>query len=133
MKKVYYVGIVTEENGAYGVHFPDLPGCVSAGDSLEEALDGAHEALALHVEGMQEDGEELPKASSPVAVRAEASDYLTLAPVPVVVEHGAAKRINITLNEGLIERIDRAAKAEGTNRSAYIASAARYRLSHPQA
>ena len=53
-----YVGIVRKEpDSCYGVEFADFPGCVSAGDTPEEAQDNAREALALHIEGLLEDRE----------------------------------------------------------------------------
>ena len=50
------------ESSAWGVAVPDLPGCFSAGDTLDEAMDNAREAIDLHVETMIEDGENIPAA-----------------------------------------------------------------------
>ncbi len=59
----HYVAIVEEEEGkAIGVWFPDLPGCVSAGDSLDEAMMNAAEALALWIDVAKEHGDEVPPA-----------------------------------------------------------------------
>lgn len=51
------VGIIHRENAAYGISFPDVPGCVSAGDSYRDVLDMGAEALTLHLECMLEDGD----------------------------------------------------------------------------
>ncbi len=48
-------------NKGYGVSFPDFSGCVTAGKTIEEALREAAEVLALHVDGMREDGARIPK------------------------------------------------------------------------
>jgi predicted RNase H-like HicB family nuclease len=48
----------------FGVSFPDFPGCVTAGKTLEEARRSAQEALAFHIKGMTEDGEQMPVAST---------------------------------------------------------------------
>jgi Uncharacterized conserved protein len=64
------------ESGGYSVDFPDLPGCVSAGDSLEEALVMAREALALHLYGMAEDGDTIPAPSDPAAIPAEQGAFV---------------------------------------------------------
>jgi len=48
----------------YGVSFPDFPGCITAGSTMEEARRMAVEALSLHIAGMQEDGEEIPEPST---------------------------------------------------------------------
>jgi predicted RNase H-like HicB family nuclease len=59
------VAIVEEEQGrAVGVWFPDLPGCLSAGDTLDEAMLNAQEALGLWAEAMLESGENIPPARS---------------------------------------------------------------------
>ena len=65
------VAVIHEENGIYGISFPDLPGCISAGDSRNEMLANAHEALALHYEGMAEDGQLFPKLRTEAALRGD--------------------------------------------------------------
>ena len=64
------------ESGGYSVDFPDLPGCVSAGDDLEQSLSMAREALSLHLFGMLEDGDEIPMASDPVALAPEEGAFI---------------------------------------------------------
>ncbi len=60
-----YIALIHKEPGsAYGVSFPDFPGCISAGDTLDEARAMAAEALALHLEGLTDDGQALPEPSS---------------------------------------------------------------------
>lgn len=57
----HYAAILEEEEGkAIGVWFPDLPGCVSAGDTLDEAMTNAAEALALWIDVAKEHGDEVP-------------------------------------------------------------------------
>ena len=63
MAKRTYAAAVEPAEGGYGVSFPDLPGCVSFGTDLEDAVRQAEEALSLHMEGMAEDGEALPETS----------------------------------------------------------------------
>jgi len=56
-----YIAIINKEDGSdYGVSFPDFPGCITAGATVDEAKDMAIEALHLHIEGMVEDGEPVP-------------------------------------------------------------------------
>lgn len=129
MAEVLYPAVLEEgANGSWGVWFPDLPGCVSAGDSPEEAVRGAHEALALHVEGMIEDGEPLP---APSQIDAKRIPEGTVNPVWTFISlelNDEWLRVNITLNRSLLKRIDRAAAAEGHSRSGWLAEAARDRL-----
>ncbi|HEX3848434.1 MAG TPA: type II toxin-antitoxin system HicB family antitoxin, partial [Steroidobacteraceae bacterium] len=58
---------------AYGVVVPDLPGCFSAGDTLDEALINAREAILLHLEGLLDDGQSFPKPSAIEQLRGKRS------------------------------------------------------------
>jgi len=59
-----YIGVIHKEhNSDYGVSFPDFPGCITAGNTIEEAKRMAYEALLFHIEGMLEDSEKLPMPS----------------------------------------------------------------------
>ena len=76
-----YIGLVHKDPGSdYGVSFPDLPGCATAGSTLEEAREMAAEALALHLEGLQEGGAPVPPPSSANTVIAhpDAADALAI-------------------------------------------------------
>ena len=67
-----YIALIHKDAGSdYGVSFPDLPGCVTAGVDLDDARRMAEEALALHLAGMAEDAEPIPEPSSLEAVMAE--------------------------------------------------------------
>ena len=68
-KYVYPAIFDPNELGGYTVTFPDLPGCVTEGDNLEEALKMASEAMALHLYGMEQDGDEIPTPSNPAEVQ----------------------------------------------------------------
>lgn len=109
----------------YGVSFPDFPGCITAGRTLEEARRMAGEVLALHVEGLLEDGETLPAPSTlDSLVRDPALKDAVAFLVPLDDKAGKAVRINITARQRQIEEIDRRAQAAGLSRSAYIVQAA---------
>ncbi|MDZ4860155.1 MAG: type II toxin-antitoxin system HicB family antitoxin [Candidatus Hydrogenedentes bacterium] len=56
----YAVVVEPSENG-YGAYVPDLPGCVALGDTVDETLRLVQEAIELHLDGMREDGEQIPK------------------------------------------------------------------------
>ena len=61
-----YIGVIHKDyDSDYGVSFPDFPGCITAGSTIEEAKAMAYEALLFHIEGMIEDGESLPSPSTP--------------------------------------------------------------------
>jgi predicted RNase H-like HicB family nuclease len=68
----HYVAIVEEEEGkAVGVWFPDLPGCVSAGDTLDEAMQNVAEALELWAGAMIESGQKIPPPRSLTELKAD--------------------------------------------------------------
>ena len=67
-----YIALIHKDaDSDFGVSFPDLPGCVTAGATLDEARDMAEEALAFHIEGLEQDGEAIPEPSSLEAVMAD--------------------------------------------------------------
>ena len=125
--------LIHEENGVYGISFPDFPGAVSGGSTAEEAISKGREALAFHVEGMVEDGEALPVLRELAELRKDPEfveawgENAALVIIPVDLP-ARPVRINISIDEALLDRIDRAAKARGETRSGYLASAAKVRL-----
>jgi predicted RNase H-like HicB family nuclease len=122
-----YIALIhKDETSDYGVSFPDLPGAISAGRTLDEARDMAAEALALHLEGMQADGEALPEPSSLEDIMAQAENRnavaaLIQAPSPDV----KTVRVNITMPEDVLQEIDRYAEKEGYTRSGFLTQAAK--------
>jgi predicted RNase H-like HicB family nuclease len=67
MRKLTYLAVFeTDENPGISVYFPDVPGCVSCGDDFDHTLKMAKEALALHIYGMEKDGETLPERTDAV-------------------------------------------------------------------
>lgn len=121
--KTHYPAIVDKDPGSdYGVAFPDLPGCVSAGETVAEAIANAEEALALHLDGMAEEGLPIPDPS-PVDAIVEDPEVHRVALVMIPAERpGRAVRINITMEESLLARVDKVAGPRG--RSAFLAQAA---------
>jgi predicted RNase H-like HicB family nuclease len=123
----YAVYIEKDRASDYGVTVPDLPGCFSAGSSIEEALENVQEAILTHVEGILMDNEVIPRSSSIEKLKAE---YPSLDVVwgLVTVDIGKlskeVKRINITIPENILSKIDAYAQREGETRSGFLASAA---------
>ena len=113
----YIAYLHKDKNSDYGVSFPDFPGCISAGSTLEEARKMAAEALAMHVAGMRADGEPIPEPSSLDDLRGD--PFLTELREPERVV-----RINITARKSQIAEIDRRARAKGLTRSSYIVQSA---------
>jgi len=122
-----YIGLIHKDAGSeYGVSFPDFPGCITAGKSLEEARLMAQEALNLHVEGMIADGESLPAASTLDEILADPDNAGTVAVLTVTPPRSSkAIRLNVTLPEDVLTRIDDYARKHGLSRSGFLAQAAK--------
>ena len=126
-----YIALIHKEPGsAYGVSFPDLPGCISAGSTLDEARAMALEALALHLDGMAEDGDAAPEPSTLDVIMADAANRDGVAILVDVPRSAKSVRINVTLPGDLLEQIDRHAASHGLTRSGFISRAARGALSN---
>lgn len=109
-----YIALIHKDaKSDFGVSFPDFPGCVTAGETLDKARSMAAEALALHVEGLLEDNEAVPEPSSMEAVMAERVNrdaVAVLVDPPKIISR--AVRINITLPSDVLEDIDRSAERQ---------------------
>jgi predicted RNase H-like HicB family nuclease len=116
----YIAYLHKDKSSDFGVSFPDFPGCVTAGRTLEEARELAVEALTMHMAGMIEDGEALPEPST---LDQLARDPAMKGAVAFLVSAEAPEktvRVNITARESQIEAIDRLARKAGMTRSAYM-------------
>ena len=123
----YIATVHKEPNSDFGVSFPDFPGCITAGRDIDEAKDMAQDALALHIQGMLEDGEQLPAPSRLEDIMADpdftdATAYLI---VSIPDSKPRTVRVNITLPEMTLKQIDAAAKKRGMSRSSFLVHAAR--------
>jgi predicted RNase H-like HicB family nuclease len=131
----HYVAVIEKEpDSAFGVWFPDVEGCFSAGDTLEEAVTNAAAALRQHTEALESAGKRLP-ASRIVDdvlrdkdVRTSVKTGALLFAVPLLADAGRTVRINISLDKALVDQIDAAASTRGLTRSAFIAQATREKI-----
>jgi predicted RNase H-like HicB family nuclease len=119
---------------AYGVVVPDLPGCFSAGDTLEEAFEMAREAIEVHCELLAEDGGDMPQPA-PMAQHMADPSFAgwTWGLVEVAVERyfGPAEKINITVPARVLARIDAYARRHGESRSGFLVRAAQGAMAEP--
>ncbi|WP_298981623.1 type II toxin-antitoxin system HicB family antitoxin [uncultured Roseibium sp.] len=126
----FFALVHQEDDSAYGVQFPDVAGCFSAADDMEQVIRNASEALALHLE----DGD-LPAPRSLAEIKkdedvaAELAHGAFLIAVPLISFTGRSKKANITMDAGLLQAIDDTASARDLTRSAYLASLARRDIS----
>lgn len=113
-----------DENSAFGVVVPDLPGCFSAGDTLDEAISGAEEAVALWIDATLDTGAAIPTPSSLDIIRRNPEFdgwiFAVVAIDPALLDD-TIERVNISLPRRVLKRLDALAEAAGASRSGFIA------------
>ncbi|MEY4503790.1 MAG: hypothetical protein RL154_82 [Pseudomonadota bacterium] len=131
--KAYPAVFEQTEDGAYSVFFPDIDGCISAGDTLEEAIVMSKEALSLHLSEMINDNDLCPAIDLQEAKQeADGELLMMIEPNHAIISRrtkNSAVRINITLPQFLLETVDQYMKeAHINNRSKLTAEALEQRL-----
>ena len=131
----HYGAVIEKDTGsAFGVWFPDVEGCFSAGETLEEAVANAGIALRQHTEALESAGRKVSQARTTDAVLREkdvkksVAQGAVLFAVPLLADAGRTVRINISLDKALVDQIDSAAEKRGLTRSAFLAQAAREKI-----
>lgn len=118
-----------DEQHAWGVEVPDIPGCFSAGEDLDDAMAMAREAIEGHLEILAEDCSRIPVAT-PVSAHVSNPEFegciWALVDIDITRYLGKAEKLNITLPANLLNRIDEYVKhhPEQKSRSGFLASAA---------
>ena len=128
---MHYVAVIDKDPGsAYGVQFPEVPGCYSAADSFDDIVPNAIEALSLFFE----DGEPAPPRGIE-AVREEVAGSIAegavLMMIPYVRDRKRVVRVNLSLEKGFVDTLDEAARMRGMTRSAFVRKAATREILYP--
>jgi len=129
-----YIGLLDGVKGAYGVVFPDLPGCTAGGDTIAEVNADAIAAVREWILDAREGDEALPCARDMAALKDDKEvaqalrDGAAFIVVPVLIDSGRPAKANLSLDSGLLEAIDDAARTSGLTRSSFIATAAREKI-----
>lgn len=128
--KYFYALVHKDPGSAFGIEFPDLPGCFSAADEIENVLPNACEALELWFE---DEPEVQPMGLEQIKslVLDELAEGAFIVAVPYIVQTGRLVRANISLDRGMLDAIDRAAAERRLTRSAFLADAARKAIEQP--
>ena len=130
-----YIAVVHKDpKSDFGVSFPDFPGCITAGTTIDEAKDMANDALSLHVKGLLEDGEDIPSPSKleDIMENPEYSDSVAILVVSISEAKPRSVRVNITVPEDMLRKIDDIAKRRGMSRSSFLVNAAQNAISSSQ-
>jgi predicted RNase H-like HicB family nuclease len=122
--RYYYAVVHKDRDSAFGVHFPDVPGCFSAADAVQDIVPNAIEALTLYFED-----EAMPEASPLDHVREVASEDLAegafILMVPYIQNSGKLTKVNLSMDRAMVDAIDHEAGMRKLTRSAFLAQAAR--------
>jgi predicted RNase H-like HicB family nuclease len=121
--KTFLALVHKDEGSAYGLTFPDLPGCFAAADAQGDILRKGMEALELWFEDAPEVSPRGPEAIA-TEVASELAEGAFLIAVPLVQPSTRQKRVNISLDAGTLGAIDSAAEGLGLTRSGFLAMAA---------
>lgn len=131
----YFVAVIeAETDRAFGIWFPDVPGCYGAADDFEDVIPNAATALRQHVEVLQAAGKPTPtprpyaEVMTSEEVKGSIASGCVVIVVPLLADGGRAVRVNISLERGLVEMIDAVADARGLTRSSFLAQAAREKI-----
>jgi len=122
-----YIALIHKDpDSDYSVSFPDLPGCITAGVTIDQARTMAEEALALHLEGLAEDGQPIPAPSSLEDIMSDPENRSAVAAlIPAPVQTVRTVRVNITLPEDVLSEVDTYAESKGYTRSGFLLLAAK--------
>jgi predicted RNase H-like HicB family nuclease len=122
----YPVVLHKDPDSDYGVTVPDLPGCFSAGETIDEALTEVVEAIECHIEGLLVDGEMVPSPTS-IENHQDNPEYAdgvwALVTVDLSKLSGKSTKVDITVPESLLAMVDQYAAEQGETRSGVLAQA----------
>ena len=123
--KTYFAVVSKERDTAYGLWFPDVEGCFSAAEREADIISNAIEALLLHLEDRVHPHEQQVQkiASDPLVAQDLASGSYLVA-MPLVTAKNRCIRVNLSLDKGIVDAIDAAARLRGLSRSGFLAEAA---------
>lgn len=124
-----YIALVHKKhkkNVNYGIIFPDFPDCQFGGKTIEDALKKAKEGIIFHIGKLLNKGRSLPSPASLKKIMSIPKNRMAIPSlINIIMPTGNLKRLNISMDMGLINEIDQAAKKAGKNRSEFLADAAK--------
>lgn len=124
-----YVALFHKEKRGFGVVFPDFPECTTFGGNLDEAVDQAHEALALYLEDVRQEGDALPEPTAKKKLLA-LPEYKGAKAINITVSGDGSdfEEFEVTMHAHLLERIEKYCREHGASPADFLAVAAREAL-----
>jgi len=121
-----YVALFHKEKNGFGVTFPDFPECTTFGENLDEAVDQAHEALALYIEFYLEEGGKLPEPKTKKVIMAQSENKGVKAiNVSVAGDGSDFEEFEVAMHTHLLSRIEKYCREYGVSPADFLAVAAR--------
>jgi predicted RNase H-like HicB family nuclease len=129
MKKYIYPAIFQPETvGGYSVVFPDLPGCCSEGDTLEEAFEMAKDALGIYIYTLEEDKKEIPFPSDPGSIQVTSGAFLGFIELDMLAYRREHEKKSIKKTLTIPQWLNSLAEKEDINFSNVLQSALKKKL-----
>jgi len=127
-KFVYPAIFEAEAVGGYSVSFPDLPGCITEGDTMEETLDMAKDAVGNYLAVLEEEGKTFPAASDPSGLRPEGKGFVTLVDMDMLAYKQKHDKRSVKKTLSIPQWLNTMAEREGVNFSNILQRALKERL-----
>lgn len=127
-KFVYPAIFEAEADGGYSISFPDLPGCFSEGDTIEEALEMAKDAMGIYLSELESDGQDFPAASNPMGLHTEKQGFIAMVDMDLIAykQKHDSRAVKKTLS--IPRWLNTLAEREGVNFSNVLQTALKERL-----
>ena len=125
-----YPSVFEEENGGYNVYFPDLEGAFTYGDSLEEALFMAKEALSVYIYSLEDRGLKIPKPRKPNEIKTKSNQFVQLIEAYMPPVRSEQEKRHVRRNVTISKWVNDLAKKNKLNCSALLESAIKEKLGY---
>jgi predicted RNase H-like HicB family nuclease len=127
--KTYIAYVYKDPNSSFGVSFPDLPGCYGAGESYDEAICNAKTSLREYALALADEGDDMPHPRTHGELAGDTTEAIEMRNAAFIIEVplitvGQKRRVNVSLDDRILNAIDKACEAAGVNRSAFLTSIA---------
>ena len=127
-KFVYPAIFEAEESGGYSVEFPDLPCCITEGDTLDEAFDRARDAMGIYLSQLESDEKEFPTAADPAGLHPEGKSFVALVDMDMMAYKQKHDNRAVKKTLTIPQWLNTMAEREGVNFSSVLQKALRERL-----
>ena len=126
--KYIYPAVFSPEDSGYSVEFPDLPGCCTCGDSLEESLSMAKDALSLFLVELEDEKQDIPEPSPIQSLLLEGNRFASLINADTAIYRQTLSNVAVKKTLSIPQWLNQAAIANGINFSQVLQDALKQKL-----